>query len=112
MLNSRALTSGFKKIRHDIDGVVKQLPLRVCDLLRERKSLKDVGSSIIVHELRRKDVRDIFCANIQRVKESTRVLEEFSKLISKKCSLKFKKIRYDTYEIEKKATQRISRLMS
>ena len=46
---------------------------------------------------------DIFGANIERVKESLRVLEEFFKLIDKKDSAKFTKLRFKVYEIEKKA---------
>ena len=107
ILNSRKLTSEFKKIRHGIDSLVKHLPHSLSDLLKSRKSGKDVGRNIYINELRRKDFQDIFFANIQRVKESIRVLEEFSKLIDKNFAIKFKKLRYDIYEIEKKAAKRI-----
>jgi len=45
---------------------------------------------------------------MQRVKESARVLEEFSKLIDRKVSVGFKNIRYGIYEIEKKIAGKIS----
>ena len=109
ILNSPRLTSEFKKIRHGIDKVVKCLPASI-DLLRERKSLKDVGRNIYINELERKNFQDIFFANIQRVKESIRVLEEFTKLINKNLAIQFKKVRYDIYEIEKDAARRISAL--
>lgn len=109
ILNSPGLTSGFKKIRHGIDKVVKCLPASI-DLLQERKSSKDVGRNIYINELERKNFQDIFFANIQRVKESIRVLEEFTKLINKNLAVQFKKVRYDIYEIEKDAAKRISAL--
>ena len=109
ILNSRTLTSKFKQIRHRIDALLKRLPSRTT-LLDERKSLEDVGKEIYIHELKRDDYQDIFFANIQRVKESLRVLEEFAKLINKNIAIEFKKLRYGIYEIEKKVTQRISSL--
>lgn len=109
ILNDRQLTSAFKKIRHRIDAILKRLPGGII-LLRERQSLKDVGRHLYVKELERKNYQDIFFANIQRVKESIRVLEEFSKLINKKAAIQFKKIRYSIYEIEKKTAKKFSPL--
>lgn len=108
-LNSRNLTLGFKKIRHKVNLIFKFLPTNVT-LLKERQSVRDVGKNIFVFELQRKNYQDIFFANIQRIKESIRVLEEFSKLKNINLAIKFKKIRYDIYEIEKKAVKRISAL--
>lgn len=110
VLNSRSLTSEFKKKRHQIDALIRSLPHSLPDLLKERKSLKDVGKNIYINELKRENFKDIFFANIQRVKESIRVLEEFAKLRDKNFAVKFKKLRYEIYEIEKKAAGRISAL--
>jgi hypothetical protein len=66
--------------------------------------------NILGQELKRSSVEDIFRANIQRVKESIRVLEEFSKLINKQAAIGFKKMRYRLYEIEKKALKKVSTL--
>ncbi len=108
-IESPDLTAGFKKIRHRIDAIIKGLPGKIT-LLKERDSLKDIGRNIQINELKRENYQDIFFANIQRAKESIRVLEEFSKLINKDIALKFKKIRYSTYEIEKRTAKRISSL--
>lgn len=80
------------------------------ELLSERESLGDVGRNIHTNELKRRGYQDIFFANIQRVKESIRVLEEFSKVKNIDIAIKFKKIRYSLYELEKKVTKRISPL--
>lgn len=109
ILGSYNLTSEFKKIRHRIDVVLKYLP-RNTELFKERQSLEDVGRKIYINELKRRNCQDIFFANMQRTKESIRVLEEFAKLINKNTAVKFKRLRYDIYELEKKAAKRISSL--
>jgi thiamine-phosphate pyrophosphorylase len=106
ILNSAGLTSQFKQIRHRIDLLSKRIASRAL-LIKERHSLSDVGQDIYANELKRKDIPDIFFANIQRVKESVRVLEEFSKLKDIKIALELKKLRYRIYELEKKVTNRI-----
>ena len=111
ILASRSLTLELKRTRHRIDAILKYLPKRAI-LIRERESLNDVGRDIVLNELKRRDYQDIFFANMQRVKESIRVLEEFTKLINKNIALEFKKTRYSIYEIEKKATARIAAVKS
>jgi len=111
ILNSRSLTLEFKKFRHEIDSALLGLVAR-SKLLRERLAREDVGQSIYGNELKREGLKDIFFANIQRVKESIRVLEEFSKLIDVNAALRFKRARYKIYAIEKKAARRILALRS
>lgn len=109
ILNSRSLTAELKGLRHEIDAAVKGLATKK-ELFKERLIREDVGRDIFANELKRGGLKDIFFANIQRVKESIRVLEEFSKLININSSLKFKRARYKIYAIEKKAAGRISAL--
>ena len=109
ILESRRLSFQFKRIRHKIEFTLKGLPVNF-SLLKGRDSLKDVGRTIHAFELKRRNFKDVFFANLQRVKESVRVLEEFAKLKSHKAALYFKKIRYELYEIEKTAAKKISSL--
>lgn len=109
ILNSRPLTAEFKSIRHNINSVIKRLPPSIL-LLGERYSLKDIGKKSSASELYRADAKDIFCANIQRLKEAIRVLEEFSKLSDTKAALGFKEIRYKIYDIEKRSLKKIASL--
>jgi len=104
ILDNRRLTFEFKKIRHKIDAILSRLPENI-ELFKERRSDSDVGRKIYVNELKRENYQDIFFADIQRVKESIRVLEEFTKLIDKRIAVKFKKLRYDIYELEKKVAK-------
>lgn len=109
ILDNHKFTAGFKSIRHEIDGIIKQsYPASV--LLKERNSAGDVGRLNSRGELKRSNCRDIFWANIQRAKESLRVLEEFSKLIDEKSALSFKRLRYKVYEIEKDSFKKVSSL--
>ena len=102
ILDNYNLTSEFKKIRHKAEVILKYLP-RNTELFKERESLGDVGRKIYINELKRENYQDIFFANMQRAKESIRVLEEFSKLINKDIAVKFKRLRYNIYELEKKS---------
>jgi len=101
IIESPSLTVGFKGIRHNFK-VASQKLLPITELLKERDSRGDIGRDIYGNELKRKNYRDIFFANIQRVKESIRVLEEFAKLKNKNTAVIFKKMRYRLYEIEKR----------
>lgn len=103
LLDERSLTNGFKSIRHEIEAVVRTLPIKFSERLEARDSIRDVGFGVYGKELVRGSLSDVFYANIQRVKESIRVLEEFAKLTDKRSAVKFKNIRYKVYSIEKKA---------
>ncbi len=99
--DDRKGTSRLKGVRHRLTTAVAVFGLR--DILASREITRDVGRATIAQESCRGSVRDIFYANIQRVKESLRVLEEFAKLKDPKASAAFKGLRYTVYEIEKNA---------
>lgn len=102
--NSPELTSELKSVRHKISAIIKSAPGSSRILCTARDSGIDVGRRTRTKsEMKRLDYPDIFRANIQRVKESLRVLEEFYKLIDKKMSAKFTALRFRIYDIEKKA---------
>lgn len=104
IVRDKALTSRFKDIRHKLEGFTGAYR-RDPRLLRERESRSDVGRAIpSVTEMRRDGWKDIFSANLQRVKESIRVLEEFSKLDDRRRARGLKELRYTVYELEKKAS--------
>lgn len=113
ILNDGSLTKEFKAIRHAISGIIKSSP-KVSKLsIESRNAAKDVGSIPLIEiEISRHDAGDIFIANIQRSKESIRVLEEFFKLIDIKGSAKLSKLRFKVYTAEKKAFGKLSCLRS
>ncbi|MFA6129665.1 MAG: hypothetical protein WC731_01595 [Candidatus Omnitrophota bacterium] len=109
ILDNHRFTADFKKIRHEIDSIIKRT-YPVYQLLKDRNSNRDVGRLNSRGELKRASCKDIFWANIQRVKESLRVLEEFSKLADDKAALSFKELRYKVYAIEKDSFKKVSSL--
>jgi thiamine-phosphate pyrophosphorylase len=108
--NSVKLSEGLKNLRHNITDSLKLLNIKLANLLSERDASKDVGRKSFRVELKRKNISDIFTANLQRAKESVRVLEEFSKLINQKAAVNFKEIRYKIYQLEKEASKKFSSL--
>lgn len=109
ILDNRKLSALFKKTRHQIDSLARNIyPASL--LLKERRSSGDVGRFNSYGELKRSNCKDIFWANIQRIKESLRVLEEFSKLADAKAARGFKQLRYKVYAIEKESFKKVSAL--
>jgi thiamine-phosphate pyrophosphorylase len=108
--NDRELTGGFKRIRSRVSGIYSAL-LRQKKLLYEaRDSSNDAGRAAFGFERRRQRLPDVFWANIQRSKESLRVLEEFFKLEKKELSDEFRRLRFKTYELEKRAYNKLKGL--
>jgi thiamine-phosphate pyrophosphorylase len=100
VVNDHGITLSLKRLRHKLNLASSMLAPKD-GLLKERASDKDVGRLTRAGELKRKGIEDILYANLQRSKESLRVLEEFSKLRSIEAALKFKELRFKLYEIEK-----------
>jgi thiamine-phosphate pyrophosphorylase len=110
MLNSRVLTQKFKTCRHRIERLVKKFR-HDPRLLASRDSANDVGLSVYSKsEFSRCTFRDVFSANIQRVKESVRVLEEFSKLDDVRVAFGLRDLRYEIYALEKEVVKRFKTL--
>lgn len=109
ILDNHKFTAQFKEARHKIDRLGSKI-YSPANLLLQRRAQADVGRLNCRGETKRGNCKDIFWANIQRVKESLRVLEEFSKLIDVRVALSFKQLRYVVYEIEKESFKKISAL--
>lgn len=110
IFDEHRITAELKRARHKIDALTKRLPVTLPQFLEARESRRDIGRDIYINELKRNGIHDIFFANIQRVKESLRVIEEFSKLIRRSAAVEFKNLRYTVYELEKKIIKRIPAL--
>lgn len=103
----KAITLSFKRLRHNTINLIKKWNIDNRLLLDSRNSSRDVGRGSIKTEMIRRDYKNIFFANIQRAKESLRVLEEFSKLSSSQISGGFKNLRYKLYQLEQKANSKL-----
>lgn len=110
VLDSRPLTARLKAIRHAVTEIIESIPNFEKEFLMARSVERDVGRLTLKLEVKRRDFSDLLYANLERAKESLRVLEEFMKLIDKKKSESFKSLRYKLYGIEKKASARLASL--
>lgn len=88
-----------RKYRHQLVKTIQ--PDLIKKAILERDSRKDLGKKLDAFEAGRKDLWDILYRNLQRSKESLRVLEEFSKITNKKSTAKIKNLRYSIYDFEK-----------
>jgi len=107
ILNDKKLTRSFKSLRHGLSAERKKIDLERLPLLESRNVKRDVGKKSTLREKSRKNIRDVFRANTERVKESLRVLEEITKLFDKKMSQRFKRMRFRLYEFEKKSRRKL-----
>ncbi len=99
VLDCKEVVQNIKNMRSEIAYIQKKYK----DFLFFRDTEADVGTALTsVIEKDRDSLEDIVNANIKRVQESLRVLEEMFKVIDISESLKFKKMRYESYVIEKK----------
>lgn len=103
----RVVEDIFRYVYNDKQTAIKLKELRhlsrlenYIELLETRDVKNDVLRASIKSELNRTDLYSILIANFKRAQESSRVLEEFSKLISIKDSENFKYIRYELYNLE------------
>ena len=111
VMNSSAFTKELKALRHGITGIIRSSPGTAKECLESRNSISDCGRIPDFEiEASRREAADIFSSNIERVKESIRVLEEFFKIINVDLSSKLSRLRFKAYDIEKRVLKRLSRL--
>jgi thiamine-phosphate pyrophosphorylase len=104
-LDDRHLTTLIKEIRHDLAVALATLPREYRHAMRETQA--DVGTSISTSaENQRVDATAVCEASCERVKQSLRSLEEFSKVTSPEAASKFESLRYRFYTLEKAITSR------
>jgi len=98
LLNDKETSTRLKTLRH-------LSRININDELLDSRDIKnDVLKKSTSSEQKRENLSSILIANFKRAQESSRVLEEFSKLIDIKTSENFKYIRYELYDIEKNIT--------
>lgn len=110
VMNDAKLTALLKKTRHDVSACLKTFAVPASLLVQARNSRGDVGREPSALEANRSDASGLFTANIERAKEALRVLEEVSKLVDGEASVRFKKIRFKIYDIEKNALPKLETL--
>jgi thiamine-phosphate pyrophosphorylase len=98
--NDRFLTEQIKDLRHNLAEIGTRLPAPL--LLSARETSQDVGTSLSASgEYDRSDTIQIATANLKRLQESLRTLEEFGKLFAQQFGRDFEALRYRAYTLEK-----------
>src|SRR5690606_23799302 len=97
--NDKELSTKLKNLRHlaRVENFY--------EILESRDVQNDVLRESIKSEQNREDLNSILIANFKRAQESSRVLEELTKLSYIKDSENFKYIRYELYILESVLTK-------
>jgi len=105
ILKDNSSAMALKAFRHGIQRIISNSKIQKKLLLAARDIESDRCK--VFSSLEKKDKwQSVFFANIQRVKESLRVLEEFFKLFDEKTGIKFKSLRFKFYNQEKHLIER------
>ena len=96
ILNDKSLYRRVRALRHRLEVATRS---RYRDLLESRESRSAVGRR--VPEGGRSSLADVVRANMRRIQEAVRVLEEFSKVFSSQAARLLKDVRYRLYDMEK-----------
>lgn len=87
-----------KLLRHDLASTVAKLNRWQRIAARSTESDAGTGHTTIT-ESERSDWSEIVCAACERVGQSLRCLEEFSKVVDGQIGLEFKSLRYKAYDV-------------
>ena len=95
-LDNRFLVEETKQIRHALTSALGALPIQARDTRR------DVGTSVTTsQEGQRFSPRHVVRANLKRVQEALRSLEEYAKFALSTSTRAFEQLRYRTYTLER-----------
>jgi len=101
ILDDSKLLGRLKKLRHEVTAAEKSLFESHQLRSAARNVTKDLGrGNREKREKVRANPRELLKANLKRAQEALRSLEEFSKLLKHPASARFKRLRYECYQIE------------
>jgi thiamine-phosphate pyrophosphorylase len=109
-LKDALLTRRLRRLRHAITQIFKSSRVDRLRMILERKSTQDLGRSF-ANKTRKHSAAHLFLANMQRIKEALRVLEEFLKLLDNQASRNIQHVRFDTYALEKTTIKKFPSLL-
>lgn len=104
VLDDSLLAAVCKSLRHGLEQTRAQFPQG--ELSRARDTVGDVGTQIsTTTEYQRPDLLAVVAANLKRLEQALRVLEEYGKTVSADLGKQFETLRYQTYTLEKQIDQ-------
>ncbi len=100
ILDDSHLTERLKSLRHRLVECVA--PFNASDRLMSRDTLHDVGTTISNDsEFSRESNSGVIQANMARVQQSLRTIEEYAKTLNVEIAKKLEPLRYQSYALEK-----------
>jgi thiamine-phosphate pyrophosphorylase len=100
VLDDRFLTSQIKSLRHELGEASQKVPTRL--LLAARETQHDVGTEVVAPgEYDRASPARVAAANLKRLQEAFRSLEEFGKLVGPELGRDLEALRYRAYTLER-----------
>ncbi len=100
VLDDAFLTRTLKETRHELASVLSELSPTL--LLAARETQCDVGTEVSTpSEQRRDSPREVVQANVKRLQEALRGLEEYGKIHSPSLGQALERIRYRAYTLER-----------
>lgn len=103
VLDDRHLTELCKQLRHALVAALAEISTE--DRHAARDTLADVGTTVkMASELSRESLADVLEANMQRVQQSLRSLEEFTKVAWPSAAGKLESLRYQSYTLQQAIT--------
>ena len=99
-LDDRHLTGCCKQLRHDLAAALSAIPAP--RRLAARDTQRDVGTTLTLDtEQQRTDAGQVAAANLKRLEQSLRSLEEYTKTVSPAAAAPFEQLRYAAYTLER-----------
>lgn len=100
-LNDPTVTAELKTLRHELTTLLARWSKE--SLLAARDTEGDVGTGLATaQEYHRTSIADVVIANLRRLQEALRSLEEFGKIRDPELGRRFEALRYHTYTLEKR----------
>jgi thiamine-phosphate pyrophosphorylase len=100
VLDDAHLSAALKTLRHELATILEEVPS--AQLLAAREALRDVGTEIHTEqEQTRSSPEAVVQANLKRLQEALRSLEEYGKVLGPTLGRAFEQLRYRTYTIER-----------
>ena len=100
VLDDAVLSGELKRLRHDLAEALAELPAE--ELLQARETQRDVGTALTTEsEQTRYSLADVLWANLKRLQEALRSLEEYGKVHSPALGQRLEQLRYRSYTLER-----------
>ena len=101
-LDDPHLTGECKRLRHELTDVLTAIPAR--DYHAARETLRDVGTEVSTpEEALRANLEAVAAASFKRTEQALRSLEEYAKVVAPDLAMRFERLRYALYTLERAA---------